>query len=262
MKRLPRGYTIIEVMMFLLVSSALLGSVMTMISGRQERTRFTTSVESFERKLNDIFNDVSTGFYPSAENISCRDTTSGLSIQSSATKVDQGTNVGCVFLGKAVEFKTGGAPSNYTTYTIVASQSATGLNDAKVELLGAPKSSGGTLNPGIKDNGTILADIEVVKAVRTGDGNEVSGVAIISDFSQTSVLDNKVSGNAARVSLYQIPNPFINNAGRPTMAIADQGVTVCLQQGTGGRKAAVLLGSNGGRLSTEIVIDNLPGVCN
>ncbi len=258
------GYTIVEVMMFLLISSALLGSVMTVMSGKQERTRFTTSVESFERKVNDIANDVSTGFYPSAEDFSCTSSNINNNLNFGGA-AEQGTNGGdatkggCLFLGKALEFGDGFSPSNYNTYTIVGSKNGTDLATAKTQLLG----TGGA--PGVVDKDKILADIEVKKVVSLEDSTRnVKGVAIISDFSQTSVLDNKVNGNATRTTLFEILDPFLANAGKPSpqMHVANKGVAICLQQAAGGRKAAIILGADGGRLSTETRIDNnLPVEC-
>lgn len=265
MKRMPYGYTIIEVMMFLLISSALLGSVMTMMSGKQERTRFTQSVESFERKLNDISNDASTGYYPSAEDFNCS-YNSGNDISFSGTNNLKGenggigTSTGCVFLGKAIEFQSGGTLSKYTVYTIVGSERGQSLDTANPKLLGEGI-------PGIKEENQLPADLEITKVISlTNSANNVKGAAIISDFAQTSGIEKKITGNANRVTLYEVKDDFAANVGKSDvtkMSVADKGVMLCVQQGgIYGRKGAVTLGAGGGRLSTDIKIDNVPMECN
>lgn len=253
------GYTIIEVMMFLLVSSALLGSVMTMVSGRQERIRFTKSVEGFQLQLNDVLNDVATGYYPSAEDFKCVsspiDNKLSFPINSSS---DLGTNAGCVFLGKAIEFKSDGIASNYKIYTIAGAKAGTDLATSKTELLG-------NSNPGIIQKEEIPADIEVVKIISLSNPDPLSGVAILSDFSNTAALDEKVSGNGTRTVLYEVPAGFLSNAGKPSMRQSSKGIVLCLQQaGLAGRKAAITLGADGGRLGADLKIDdsNLPTECN
>jgi type II secretory pathway pseudopilin PulG len=256
MKRPQSGYTIIEVMIFLLVSTALLGSVITMISGRQERVRFTQSVENVERRLQDILNDVSTGYYPTTGNFSCQgNSTTGLTF--GTTHIEQGANRDCVFLGKAIWFGSSGSTS-YGAYTMVGLRNAANLTQANARLLGA----GG--NPGIVDNYSILADAEVKKTVSLSDpSRNLTGVALVSEFSQTSALTNEVSGNAARVSLYEVEGNFPANAGNPGMQLASDGVMLCLQQGgVFGRKAAIKIGADGGRqLGTEVLIDQWPEGC-
>lgn len=265
MKRPQSGYTIIEVMIFLLVSAALLGSVIAMISGRSERVRFTQSVENVERRLQDILNDVSTGYYPTAGGFSCGRGGTGIEFRTN-TSVEQGANKDCVFLGKAIWFGSAGTTS-YGAYTMVGlrdiatangPRDVTNLGEAGVRLLGA----GG--NPGIVDNYSILADTEIKKIVSLSDHSRpLTGVALVSEFSQTSALTNEVSGNAARVSLYEVEGSFPTNAGNPGMKLADKGVMLCLQQGgMFGRQAAIKIGADGGRqLGTEVLIDQWPKGC-
>ena len=268
MKRRPYGYTIIEVMMFLLVSSALLGSVMTVMSGKQESTRFTKSVESFERRLNDLSNDASTGYYPSAENFTCSYPAGGtVSFSPTGTLKGEnggnstGTNAGCVFLGKAVQFRTDGDRSKYTVYTIVGSEQGKSLADVNLKpaLLGVG-------NSGIKEDNQLPADLEITKIIGLTDNTDntdtVSGISIISDFTETTGIEQKVTGNASRVTLFELRDDYLPNPGPPDptkMKIANKGIMLCLQQGGfNGRKAALTFGAGGGRLSTEIKIDNIP----
>ncbi len=57
------GYTIVETMIFLAVSSLMFISAMILINGRQSRAEFIQAVRVFEANLRDVANDVSTGYY-------------------------------------------------------------------------------------------------------------------------------------------------------------------------------------------------------
>jgi hypothetical protein len=250
MKRMPAGgYTILEVMIFLVVSTALLGSTLLILGGREDRTRYAQSVATFEAELQDIMNDVATGFYPSTENISCTSASTGPSISNSASKL--GTNGGCIYLGKALSMPTG--TSQYSAYTIVGSQSASTLAQMNARLLGV-------LNNGFIDRKEVGGSIKI-KRVKSlyADRANLAGVAIISDFSASSaVLNSNITGSSARVAVYEIPQSFnfatANNGSVASMVagmrIASEGVLICLDQG--GPQAAVVLGGPRERqLNTE-----------
>ncbi len=246
MKRMPAaGYTIIEVMFFLLISSALLGSAMLAFTGKQESIRFSQSVDTFELKLKDTLNDVSTGYFPSAGDFTCEQT--GSTLYWNTTPSEQGTNKGCVFIGKAFEFNMNSP--RYTAYTMVGREGATNLSEAGIHLLGRDG------NPGIANEYTIDAELTPSRIVSLSDsGRNVVGLALISDFSQTSSVDNTVTGNAARVTVYEILDNFGPGG---SMQPATNGVVFCMQQGgLNGRRASLTLGANGRQLSTETRVDD------
>lgn len=251
MKRMHSGgYTIVETIIYLTVASALMTSAMLLISGRQERVRYTQSVATFEQKIKDTLNDVSTGYYPTGNDFRCTASSAGVVSFPTGTQ-EQGTNTGCVFLGKAIEL---GPGTQYNVYTMAGARVATSLNNADVKLLGV-----GT-NPGIVDRNQTDVDLDITKIVSLTDpgGRNLKGIALVSQFTKTSSADGKISGNASKVDLYEVPDPFLINAGKPSMFKANNGVLLCLQQGPNGRKASLKINSN---LTTETTIDSQPAEC-
>ncbi len=225
------GYTIVEALIFLAVSGALLVSAMTIVNGRQERTRFIQSVDEMAQNLEDTLNDVSTGFYPVSQTVRCSvNSTTGVitTIINDAT-VKQGENPGCVFSGKMLSFSQNS--TDYKTYTIVSSASATNFFDKPNELLGF----GG--NDGVVESKSNLADLQIKKimvipplpATPVQISNPPS-LIVASNFSSGGV---SLSGNTGRVSLYKyagLPtDPLV--AGTIQTISNNSQVVICLAQG-------------------------------
>lgn len=249
MKRtLNGGYTIIETMIYLTVASALMTSAMLVVSGKQERVRYTQSINTFDEKIRDTFNDVSTGYYPSSNNFRCQSNDGVLSF--TVTAREQGTNNGCIFLGKAIEFGPGTA---FNVYTMAGAQGATTLGAAGVQLLGMGA------NLGTVERNNVDVDNSIAKVVSLTDtGRNVKGIAIISQFSEISPVNGAVTGNGSKADVYEVLDNFKTNAGAATMPRVDKGVALCLQQGAGGRKSTITINAN---LSTETLIDQWRPEC-
>ena len=246
-------------MIFLAVSGALMGSAMALISGQEEKTRFAQSVRTFEQDLQDIFNDVSTGYYAAAspENVdfTCSSDDAGL-VNIGPGGTAQGKNHGCVFLGKIIKFDVGSA--DYSVYTLVNSTNAVKFDEISGKLLGTPA----TDTQGIVDTSTIQADMEVTKIVTKNPLTDVKGIALISDFGTLDEVSGNRTGNAARLTVHEYTGGYANNLVTPaSLPLTNGGTLICLQQpGVGGRKASVSIGSTG--ISTiDTVIDGWDEEC-
>lgn len=250
------GYTLVEALIFLAVSGGLLVSTMTLVGGKESKTRFTQSVATLEQDLQDVMNDISTGYFPSRSDFKCQPDGAG-SVTFSGTTVEQGQNAGCIFVGKAIELGPVGDKKQYNSYTMVGRQGATSLSNAGVKLLlGIPT------NPGIVENDSMGGGVEITKVVNLDTGATLAGMAIVSDFGQVSAVDNSVSGNAARVTLFGYSGNF-TSTGAITAAnfvSTTNGILVCMQEAgiVAGRKATLTIGASG-QLSIERKIDDATG---
>lgn len=228
------GYTIVEVLIFLAVSGALLVAAMTMISGRQEKTRFNQSIDEMGQVLEDVFNDVATGYYPSNNNLACTDSPA-LSITNSAT-TEKGTNSGCVFSGKLISFTNNSA--DYKVYTVVSTAKTNSF------VGGTHKLAGIGANAGVVDSRQNNADVNVSKVVEKAGGikiAEYNSLMFMSDFDAVS----SSSGNATNVRLYGY-NGSINDANLSTASSdvkqisGDSEIIICLQQGSSTDKVGMI----------------------
>ena len=97
------GYTILEALIFLAVSGLLFAAIYPTFVGRDNKTKFTQSVRDLESKINDIINDVSTGYFPSSPT-KCEVNGGIISFSGISTNDQQGTRKDCIFIGKVISF--------------------------------------------------------------------------------------------------------------------------------------------------------------
>ena len=124
------GFTILETMIVMIVTSVMLVSTMATFSGQHKKTQFAQALRDLESKFDDIANDVSTGYFPNSNSISC--SAVGVSEPNiSAVSTEQGANYDCIFLGKAVVLHDGGSDNfSLQIYPIVGNRNAGSLSGA------------------------------------------------------------------------------------------------------------------------------------
>ena len=123
------GFTIIEVMIVLASTGALLLIAMTVIGGQVASTNFQTGTRAFASQLQNIANQVTSGQYTYDNSIRCYidnpnsvDPSNPPKVQIDGNgNVNQGSNQECVFLGKNIYI--GPTPSNMIYSYIVAARS-------------------------------------------------------------------------------------------------------------------------------------------
>lgn len=227
-----KGYTIIEVMIFMVVSGGLLVSVLGSISGQQQKTRFQTGVRDFESQIQDMINDVETGYYPS--------------------NGDPGTTATKIFIGKGIQFYKSPATNGNTSYREITIQAnakvgsppnqkdVTQLNDPGATIAGYGDSVNHELLNGIVSTGILYGT----------PGDKSYGVAIVSGISSDGKKSNGSRGQLAKLSIAnsEISESFFRDTVIPSLASgspvsdANDGVVFCLSEGKGGRVAAVSYG--------------------
>lgn len=127
------GYTIIEVLMFLAVSGGMFFTAMTLVSGQQGKAQFQTAVRDFESRINDIANNVSTGYYVRNNDFRCTTNASGMP-QIDNTAVGLGENGQCIYIGTVLKFgdPTAGDKEVYSILTMAGARTNSGINVANL----------------------------------------------------------------------------------------------------------------------------------
>ncbi|MDB5168684.1 MAG: hypothetical protein JWO41_40 [Candidatus Saccharibacteria bacterium] len=132
------GYTIIEVMIFMAISGIMFMMAATFISGKQGAAQFRQSMNDMNGQVQAIMNEVANGEYSSlgANNCTASTVTNSAPTIKAGTR-PQGSNGGCTFLGKVVQFHLNSSPSALSTddtqfaiYTAVARQTNVTTTDS------------------------------------------------------------------------------------------------------------------------------------
>jgi prepilin-type N-terminal cleavage/methylation domain-containing protein len=114
----PLGYTIVEVMVVLAISSFMFLIAAQFVNGKQGRTAFTQGSTDFANKIESVAGQVNDGQFTDINLGQCNVSAAGVSISSVGPTRAQGTNTSCVFLGKLFYFHIGAGASDVESYSL------------------------------------------------------------------------------------------------------------------------------------------------
>lgn len=259
------GYTIVETMIFLAVSAVMFLAALQFVGGQQNKANFINTVRSFETKLTDIANDVSTGYYQGGTKFTCTAGPTGPSI--SNTPAPQGTNSDCIFVGTVLKFGEGSDRGKFTQFTAAGLRknssglNVTSLGESKPKIVQLPGSySTNEIGYGVTvqcvDTGPSCANNLSTNNAAVGFftkfvGSSLNGGSTV----QTDILrynapllTNTALGEVGNIQSYNYSAPPATDLN-PT-----NGITVCLKGAATKQFALVHIGGtgNGLTISTEI----------
>jgi hypothetical protein len=266
-----QGYTIVEVMVFLAVTTALFVMIAGTFSRRQAGTEFSIAARDMESRLQDIANDVSTGFYNNPGNFRCR-VSGGAPVIDTVEANEQGTNDDCIFIGRVAQFDLNvGDGKQYNIYSVVGARQTSGrdvenFDEARPRAIANPVSpvdltESQQLSPGLVVRSMYAqygANRQRIRAVgfftSFGSGSAATDPSSLSvnivplGFGTPNTKDaivNAVSG---------ISNGYFSLVGNPP-----DGVVVCMDGDATNQHAILKLGGNERQLATDLTIGE--GTC-
>lgn len=272
----PLGYTILETMIFLLVSGVLLVSALLIFNGQQNRTRFTQGLKEMDSTVNGVIGEVASGYYPGNDQLSCGLILGVVPIVLNSGGTGQGSNENCVFLGKSLKF--GG--DQYSVNTIVGRRLETD-NRTQIQNLedpdgpgpkvGAQPSVANGANAGMAD----LSERRLVSSgmyvydmyqVRNGVSSSIGSVAFVFTLASYQAGSSDPVSGSTGIDMIGIDGTTLNGTAledwskTKEMQDADRDtdqVVICFSQdpGGGGRKGAIVIGGQGNLLATTVIND-------
>lgn len=266
------GYTIVEALIFLGVSAALLVSTLTVVSSQQNRTQFTQATQDIRSKLDDIANDIGNGYYKNTNDFSC--VASQVSpfpsptISASASNA-QGANEGCIFLGRAIQFSPSNQPGNYNVHTIVGRQySGTNLSSSVVVSLAEAKPVSTVpfaTETSQLEHGLTFAWMEYVDSAGTAQRGSVTGVGFFSNLAAYSYVSDSLNSASQTTSVVPVvgtvadsPTTFGDSIENVPVTAGITGtnrpVRICFNSGGSNQHAILGLATDGGRLTSDITV--------
>lgn len=264
-----KGYTIVEMMIFLAVSAALFASAIALISGQQGRTEFSQAVYEVESQIQDIINDVATGYYTNTDNFTCNaPAVSGPPTTPSPASGQQGENISCVFVGRVIQFGVAGTDyKGFNVYTVVGRRQ---YGNPPREVVDFATAEPIIMNASINGDKKSLQNGLTIHSVKYS-GFSTGAFGFVGSFGQPDpAAPSKLLSGDQVVNLLPLRNMGLN-APAPAPAVPNGtllssvanfsdlnpagGVALCFNSGGTDQHAIITIGSNGRQLSTKTQID-------
>lgn len=264
-----RGFTIVEVMIVLAVTSVMFLSVALVISGKQASAEFQSSIHDVQAQIQQIITETASGTFPDTNNFSCTGSLTGSGNVNITTGTStQGTNVGCVFLGKVVHFSSGS--STFSVFPLAGLQGATGTLDSAGPTLVTPAKTLNNLQYGLTAvkmyaNGNTsqnIGSLAFTQSLGTGvsvtAGNSVSGVQtmnLVVPTANGSSLGNNDSNEVAPLqNALQHAGRYADSSQTPTTS-----AEICFASGGTNQSGLITVGasSNGPSVTLKIYENKL-----
>lgn len=258
------GFTIIETLVVLGVSTALFVAVVATMSGRQGRTQFSQSIQDVKSQIQQVMNDVGSGFYPDTNNFTCSANLTGPSIASGTSK--QGANTGCIFLGKVIQFQVSNTSGNeqLQIYTVAGLQrDSTGKEvdtySAAKPVVIAPSTTNPTM-PDASTKGIVKYGLKLEKMYYGASNTNIAAVGFLNSLASYATGGGGPDSSSQNVNVVPINNttrdtlPEANaqaiNNNLATSPVNDPtGISLCFVSATSNQLGIITIGGKGRQLS-------------
>lgn len=269
-----RGYTILEVMIFLAITSVMFIYAVVAIGGRQKQIEYNQSVRDLESTIADVVNDVSAGYYPKSTTITCSVSGSGALARAvfSAGTTEQGGSSDCALVGKTLIFNASDGPQDGFTLGTLAGIKPPLSQIARPTALEMKPRMVYDLTPGINanfnENKTLRYGLKVTKIFNNDTPTKTYGLlALVSNFdaSQASQKNGLMQTTlfASTIPLARTMNEYVvevESLSKPSIETPTNGVSICVSYA--GRLARIVVGERGDPTNVRSEMD-MPsgGVC-
>ncbi len=232
-----RGFTIVEVLIFLAVSSALMVSAFALISGSQNKASFTQSINDVQQQIDSVINNVANGYYSAGETQNkCTLDGNGKPKFDPDVEVNRGSSALCIFLGRFIAFEDGS--DKYTVYNVAGRRQIAG-NDVKRMLEAKPTVIVGTEQEYTLKNGLTFKSNNGINAFGFFNGlGASSGVSdqLNSGYQQASFFGFKSSAIEPLPGYFELLFDQLKN---PT-----DGYALCFNSGTTNQSGVITIGGS------------------
>lgn len=263
-----QGFTIIETLVVLGVSAALFVAVVATLSGRQGRTQFSQSIQDVRSQIQQVINDVGSGFYPDTNNFTCAASLSGPQITATGSS-KQGANTGCIFLGKAIQFQVANSTGNeqLQVYPVAGLQRDSSGNEVTSYAAAKPKviapSTSSPTTPDASTTAIVKYGLTLEKMYYGSSKVDVGAVAFLNSLASYS--GSGVDSASQHLNVIPINNTTLNtsphanaqniNNNLATSPLNDStGISLCFVSSSSNQSGIITIGGNGRQLSVTLNI--------
>jgi type II secretory pathway pseudopilin PulG len=236
------GFTIVETLIVLAITGVMFVSIIALVSGRQNKTRFVQAANSIQSEIEQIIGEVQSGYSPDTQKFSCA--------ADPVVRTDQGGNSKCISLGKVLQFDT----DKYYVYSLAG-------NKYSSIRTAYPSQSFQDAQPRVRDDATLTTGLKygLTKEWMRLNGANIGSVAFVPYFAGN---DEGLVYGSQSTQIVPIGGGLgataINN--NIVAAYADKnpqnGVQVCFRSGGTEQSALVTIGGSKRMNSVTLAIKN------
>jgi type II secretory pathway pseudopilin PulG len=286
-----RGYTIVEVMLFMAISGFMFVIAAGFVQGKQTGSELRQGINDVNSMTRQVVNDVGNGFFPSASDFRCTaGSAGGQPLFDKVAAVEQGTNKDCVFMGKVIQFRAETGNSDYYIYTIAGRHYKGSPADGTIPVNFVEASPKAVYNPsagpppgldltdkrilqgGLEATGMYSCNADLHADCRTtpaaGSYTPIAAVGFFTSFGSYLSSGNLASGSQ-NVIVVPIPgngasgneseadmvDNYIKNGVTDTAVEDNPRIVVCFKGGNNKTGTLTIGGGNGQRLTTAVKIN-------
>jgi hypothetical protein len=284
------GYTIIEVMIFLAVSGFMFVLAAAFVNGKQANAEFKQGMASTASNIQSAINTVANGFYPQDNQLDCTAGATGIpTFPTGGATEGQGSNGGCVFLGKVIQIdfmNTAKNDAGYNIYTIAARQYKPGANPDN-ELSTSLADASPTVVASLVDSNSLEWGLQFTgmykyasdDTAHTGAHASVDSIGFLGGLGSYSAGSNdQLQSGSQSVTMVvfraALPDQTvfdvsqtadrdrINNGIKQSNVVNQPNVVICFAGGRGQHGSITIGGGIGQRLNIDAETgNNVVGVC-
>ena len=262
------GFTIVETMIVLAVTGIIFLSAAALVNGKEAKVQFSTSIQSVQQQIQQIMNQVQSGFYAlSKDTFTCNANAGGILIAGGTNS--RGTNSSCVFLGRALQFSNPPANGSQSLYAYTVAGSRT-------DVTGADATTIDQAHPTILPTSLSLQTYSLRYGLTVGwvqidsgskDDPAVTppdGVVLMSSLGSLSGSGDLISG-AQTVDLYAMRGvdfsthqDLLSDFNTPgvTKKNPPAGIQICFNSGTTNQSGVLTIGGAAGVMNVSLKINN------
>ncbi len=231
----PKGFTIVETLIFLAVSSAILVSALVLVGGSQREAQFNTAMNDVNEQITKVINNVANGYYPN-QGRGCEVVGNNLQLSGSS---DLGQSVDCVYMGMIIEFN---KQENFRVYSVAGARKHNGVVNTEMA------NSKATTLPDFQElplkYGLTVESITPIGET-TPEYNSIGFFTSLGSSEDDGSGGRQLASGGLSTNYIAIKDGFLNAAGRtPSYVSGDfrsnydaqknpiKGVRVCLRSGS------------------------------
>ena len=272
------GFTIIETMIVLAVTGAIFVSAVLAMNGKQASAEFNESIRDVQTRVQQTINEVRTGYYPNNGSFTCSNTMNMPSFINSPSAI--GTNSGCIFIGKVIQFavEPAGSAERANVYTVAGIRTSSGkvvteLAEAIPTLVDASTTSPDSVN--LTQPFYLKYGLRVSKMYYDGNqANQIGAVAFMNTLGEYDDTGANLASGSQRLNVTPIPNSHLHQTSNDAASTIQQklragamqasqnpagGVQICFDSGSTHQSGLLSIGGSSNDYTVDMTIKDQEG---